>query len=187
MNNILIANSITLITFILSILANFIINRRKSLKLWVFINSIDSIAWLLLGSYQGSLSCLYPVIRHIYILVKYKEEKIIISLQDSLITSLPYLLIGLIELHNGFTWLALAGIINFSNSMSYLIKKDSNRFIFEGGLDIYYLIYGLFYKNYGEVLRNIIEIVTFSINIIRLKINGEKKYYTDARNVILKG
>ena len=183
-SRIVIGNIISLITFGISIVANSIINRRKHLKLWVLINSIDCITWALLGSWQGSLACLYPAIRHSYILWKYKEEKIIISFKDSVITSLPYLVIGLIELKNGFGWLVFAGIINFSNSMSFMIRKDEHKQLFEGSLDIYYLLYGLYYRNYGETLRNVVEMTIFGINVIRLKLNGENKYYKDKTNVI---
>lgn len=184
MNKVLVGNIITFITFGLSIYANTVINRRKHLKCWVVINSIDSVAWFLLGSVQGSLACLYPVLRHSYILWKYKEEKIVVSVRDSIITSVPYILIGLTEWKNGI-WFVIAGIINFSNSMSFMIKRDDSREMFEGALDIYYLIYGLWYKNYGEVIRNVIELIQFGINVIRLKVNGESKYYIDKTNVCI--
>ena len=65
-----------------------------------------------------------------------------------------------------------------------MIYRDDTRLKVEGCCDIYYLVYGLYYRNYGEVIRNVVEMLQFGINIIRLKINGEKKYYKDKRNVV---
>ena len=183
-SKIVIGNIITIITFILTIYANTIINRRKHLKMWIFINSIDCVAWAILGSWQGSIACLYPVVRHSYIMGKYKEEKIVVDKWVSIITCLPYIIIGLIELRNGISWRVLAGVVNFINSMTFMIYRDDTRLKVEGCCDIYYLVYGLYYKNYGEVIRNVVEMLQFGINIIRLKINGEKKYYKDKRNVV---
>lgn len=183
-NKVVIGNIITIITFILTIYANTIINRRKHLKMWVFINSIDCVAWAILGSWQGSIACLYPVVRHSYIMWKYKEEKIVVDKWVSIITCLPYIIIGLIELRNGISWRVLAGVVNFINSMTFMIYRDDTRLKVEGCCDVYYLIYGLYYRNYGEVIRNVVEMLQFGINIIRLKINGEKKYYKDKRNVV---
>lgn len=183
MDKIVIGNIITFATFILTIIANTIINRRKHLIMWIFINGIDCIAWGILGSWQGSLACLYPVLRHSFLVWKCKEEKIVVSKKVSIITSMPYILIGLIELKNGMNWRVWAGVVNFINAMTFMIYRDDTRFKVEGICDIYYLIYGLYYRNYGEVVRNVVEMTQFGINVIRLKLNGEKKYYKDKRNV----
>lgn len=183
-NNV-IGNIIAFLTFLMTIYANTIINRRKNLIVWIFINGIDCIAWALLGSWQGSLACLYPVLRHSFLVLKYKEEKIVVDKKISVITSIPYILIGLIELRNGINWRVFAGIVNFINAMSFMIYRDDTRLKVEGSCDIYYLVYGLYYRNYGEVARNVIEVAQYLFNIYRLNKNGEKKYYKDKTNVIM--
>ena len=171
------ANILSMVVMVVGFYINTIINRRHCLMGWAILDGIDCISYLILGATSGIWLSIYSVIKRVYLLVRYKEEKIQPNKIEATVIGIPYLIIGVWNFAVDGIIAIILGLAKFVKAFEMVFNKDIYRYLLLIITTTVFIIYNVSIKNYVAGLRFTIEVVIFALNIFRIKNKGEEHYY----------
>lgn len=169
--NIIIANIIGFVAFIVTLIAYHRVTKKKIFENMIFANVLDVIHYLVLGAYSGCITKVVALIRN-FVIVKKEKCKWLSSKLILILFIIVYVISGIVSFTNIWSsFCILAAIIYLIwcwNGNELQVKRAAFYCYF------LWLIYNLSVQSYAGIISNVVSIISTFIALRNEKRKNKK-------------